>query len=112
MLMEKTKLPKHYKRTWLNEEGSGYIITEASVCKHWSSKGKGIDRFYIDADVEIKDCNRQINLEFYCNNKEQYEKRLVKLQLMIDQLEEVKAFMLANPVTHTQAEEDEEDDDS
>jgi hypothetical protein len=92
--MEKDELPKLYKRDWLNEdEGSAYIIIDASLAEDW----KTTDGRQLEASVQFKDCNRQIDLEFSPWKAEDNDKYLRKLQLIIDRLEELKAFMVANP---------------
>jgi hypothetical protein len=92
--MDKEKLPKLYKREWLNEdEGSAYFIIEAGVDEHW----KWEDAVTLDASLQIKDCNRQIELEFYAGDEEEYRKRINKINLLIGALEELRQFMLDNP---------------
>lgn len=91
--MAKKKLPSLYKRDFLNKDkGSAYIIIDASVEPHWNYE----DGTTLDAGVELKDCNRQISLEFYANNMKEYAKVMKKMDLLIGRLEELREFMRAN----------------
>lgn len=95
-LMAKEKLPKLFRRKWLNnDKGSAYIIVDASVEKHWDKKYPE-DRS-VDAGIEIKDCYKQSNLEFNYYDEQDYQRRLKKIRLYIETLEELEAFMKANP---------------
>lgn len=94
--MSRTKLPKLYKRTWLNSDrGTAYCVIEAEVEKVTYGKRKGGTDCC--ATFEIKDCNRQASIEFYYYNAKDYQKRLTKIRRLIDNLEELEAFMRANP---------------
>jgi hypothetical protein len=94
--MSKKKLPKLYRRKWLNtSQGSGYIIVEANVTKtDWGKRKGGTE---VDGSIEFKDCHRQINLEFYYHNQTTYNERLKKIAKLKDSIEALEAFMLANP---------------
>jgi acetone carboxylase gamma subunit len=93
--MAKTKLPKIYKRKWLNtDRGTAYVVIDAEVEKGY---GKYKNNLNVDAGLEIKDCNRQVHIEFYYHNERSYKQRLRKIRLFIDILLELEAFMKANP---------------
>lgn len=99
--MSKEKFPKLYKRKWLNnDKGSAYVIIDADVSGHWNEEKYPYDTT-LDAIIEIKDCNRQIVLEFYANDEKEYKKRLVKIQSLLDAIKELQQFMLDNP-PHTE----------
>jgi hypothetical protein len=96
--MAEKKLPKIYRRQWLNkDEGSGYIIIEAEVERHWNAE-KHPEARHLSANVEIKDCNRQINLDFWANDEKEYKQRLKKMRQLIETLEEFEKFLIENPV--------------
>lgn len=97
--MVKTKLPKLFSRKWLNnDEGTAYVVLYAEVeggyRKHKEDRS-------VNASVEIKDCNRQITLDFYYYCGKEYKKRLNKIRLLIETLEKLEAFMKANPPVFT-----------
>jgi hypothetical protein len=92
-MFDKTKLPKIYKRSFLNKEsGMAAIQLEAEVEQY---KEGGIRT--LSAYLTISDCNRQICLDFWANNKKHYKKRLRKLRKIRKMLNDLEAFMLANP---------------
>jgi hypothetical protein len=75
---------KLYKRQWLNEDkGSAYVVLEA---EHSSYGG-------VWASVEIKDCTRQVSLEFDYASEEERQRRLNKVDELIKTLYEMKAFI-------------------
>lgn len=91
---EKVELPSIYERKWLNDDkGSAYTVLEADVQKGYNYKG----RRTVDASLEIKDCNKQICLEFHYYNEEVYQQRLKKINDFINTLNKLKEFMVANP---------------
>lgn len=92
--MENEKKPKIYTRDWINaDNGSAYMIVQASVEDDWQYS----DGLEVDAAIEIKDCSRQINLDFNYGNQEEYNQRLDKLNLMVSRLQALKDFMVAHP---------------
>lgn len=93
--MSKKKLPSINHRVWLNnKEGSAYVYLHGRV-----DDGYGVyedDRTaYIT--LEIKDCNRQCQLEFWYDNKAEYKERLAKLKRLRDEIDALEKFMLDNP---------------
>lgn len=81
-------IEKLYKREWLNDdEGTAYIVLSGEKCD--TSK-------YIDASIEIKDCFKQINLDFDYHDEESKNKRITKIDSFIDYLQEVKGFIVRN----------------
>lgn len=107
--MKKPPLPKHFKRFFLNEdEGSAYIMINAELEETYSKNGKT----YLDARVEIKDCNRQCEIDFsvYGSKEGLYQERLTKLDNMISALTELLDFMVANPPNPPKSGEDEDHD--
>lgn len=91
---KKKDLPKIYERKWLNEnEGSAYSILEAKVQEGWNFK----DRVTVDASLQLKDCNRQIELEFQYWSEEDYQQRLRKVNDLLATVQKLKDFMVANP---------------
>jgi hypothetical protein len=102
--MSKSKFPKLYRRKWLNgDKGSAYIIVDASVEAIDYGKRKGGTE--VSASVDIKDCHRQCSLEFYYYNPKQYQQRLKKIRLYIQTLQDLEAFMVANPPQEAPAKE-------
>jgi hypothetical protein len=94
--MSKKKLPKLFRRKWLNKDkGSAYIIIDAEVEKQDWGKKKG--SLNVDASIEIKDCHRQSELEFHYYDEQQYKARLKKIKLFIESLQDLEKFMKANP---------------
>lgn len=85
-------MDKLYIRDWLNED-RGLALIEIAA-----NFGEEKNRDYIEADVTIGDCNRQINLEFWCDNEETYEKRLKKVRKLIFYLQQLEHFMVNNPI--------------
>lgn len=104
----KEKLPKIYKRIWLNsKKGTAYIVIDAEYCKAYSKKDHSL---HGEVYIAIKDCYRETRLEFDYWSMKEYKERLQKIQRLIDSLEEVKTFMIANPpVIINKKNEDEED---
>jgi hypothetical protein len=88
---------KIFRRIWLNKDrGSAYIMVTASKRSHtYTNKrtSKTTEEQWIDADVELKDCNRQINLEFYCGCEKTKKQRIKKLEILIKELSDLKAFI-------------------
>lgn len=92
--MPKEKLPKLYRRKWINKrKGTAYIVTSANMHSGWRDKTTR----HADAEIEIKDCFKQMTLEFYYNNEKQYKQRLKKIDLLTRELMVLKQFMLDNP---------------
>jgi hypothetical protein len=103
-LMSKKKLPKLYRRTWLNKgEGTAYIVIDAEVETIDYGKRKGGTE--VSATLDLKDCNRQICLEFWYNGQKEYKERLAKIALLKKQVDDLQNFMLANPPTEPPKEE-------
>jgi hypothetical protein len=74
-----------YKREWLNEdEGTAYIIVDAT---HYSN-GESLD-----INIEIKDCNRQINLDFWFNDEEERQVKLKKIDKLISIIQEARSVI-------------------
>lgn len=71
---------EYYRRRWLNKAG------HESTAFVYATLAKG----YLDGDVTISDCTRQITLSFYANNKEAYENGLEKLDRLIKTLVEFR----------------------
>lgn len=98
MAGKKTRQQKIYKRTWLNsDKGSAYIIVDCSV-HDWKDTKAGTKERWVQADIEIKDCNRQIGLEFSAYTESRRKQRIKKIERMIKELESVKAFLEAHEV--------------
>lgn len=98
--MSKKNLPKLFKRFWLNKShGSAYVMIDASIEASYS-KNTPNDRS-LNATVEIKDCNRQLELEFYAYNTAQHKTKLKKLRDLISGLQELEQFMVDNPPIKT-----------
>jgi hypothetical protein len=76
-----------YDRHWLtSKEGSGYVILNATQDEHWT---------YVD--VELKDCSRQISLDFGYDDDESYAERLEKIELLIAKLRRLQRWMANHP---------------
>lgn len=92
---DEVELAKLYKRLWLNEDtGSAYAIISATSEEHWKTK----DGRSLYVDLELKDCSRQICLEFSASTDEEYKAKLRKIDTLVAALHEMKAFMLEHPV--------------
>lgn len=92
--MKNEEYPKLFSREWLNkDDGGGYIIVEASNEPNYALK----DCRHLFATVEIKDCSRQVRLDFQAYEEKELQARIDKINLIINKFEELKAFMLANP---------------
>jgi hypothetical protein len=92
--MSKEKLPQLYRRKWINEgEGTAYIVTSAEMHTGFRDKKSR----YCDGEIEIKDCYKQMTLEFHYSTQKAYKKRLKKIDLIIKELALLKQFMLDNP---------------
>lgn len=80
---------KLFKRTWLNEDqGTAYVVIDAE--KSDNSK-------YVDVCFEIKDCSRQISLDFYYHDEEERQAKIAKVDRFIAHLNELKDFIVRNP---------------
>jgi hypothetical protein len=89
-LNERT-ISKYYFRDFINPgKGTAFIEVKSSLFKHdgWGSST-------ISSTVKIADCSRSIELEFYADTEERRDKRVRKVQMLIDQLERVKADLLS-----------------
>lgn len=93
--MSKKKLPSIYRRKWLNKkEGTAYINVQADV---EGGYGKDDKDTILSAYVEFKDCTRQCSLEFYAYDQQEFKERMAKLDLIINELNILREFMVANP---------------
>lgn len=93
--MAKEELPKIYERHWLNEDkGSAYIVIDGEVVEGYNK----VDT-WTELTVEIKDCRRQVQLEFCCftDDKPSHEISLKKMDDFIAQLQKARAFLADNP---------------
>lgn len=91
--MPKKKLPKLYKRKWLNEkQGTALIEVDFNV-EEQSSSGNLTNWGYI----VLKDCTRQCSLEFDYYDEAGYKQRLKKIRLLKALITEAEEFMVANP---------------
>jgi len=52
--------------------------------------------FGLSANVNITDCSRMVNLDFYSYEEKTIKKRLDKLQILIDELTKLKTFIVSN----------------
>ena len=50
----------------------------------------GENRPFLDADVTIRDCSRQIILEFSVHNEEDRKQRLMKMDTLIGELQKMR----------------------
>lgn len=90
--MSKRKEKKLYKRKWLNDtDGTAYIVIDMST----ETLTDGSTSLY--GVLEIKDCNRQAAIEFWCDGEKDFKLRLKKLARIRKAVNELEAFMLANP---------------
>jgi len=71
---------EYYRRRWLNKPGH-----ESTAFVYAT-----IDKGYLDGDITIADCTRQITLSFYANNKKAYKNNLKKLDRLIGTLVEFR----------------------
>lgn len=79
-----------YKREWLNDdEGTAYVVLNA----HKYSSGASID-----VDVEIKDCHRQINLDFWFGDEDERKTKLAKMDRLIALLSEAREIIAHHPL--------------
>jgi hypothetical protein len=79
-----------YKRQWLNEdEGTSYIVLDAQVY----SKGASVD-----VSIEIKDCNRQITLDFWFGDENERKTKLAKMDRLIEFLQESRNIIATQPL--------------
>lgn len=77
---------KYYFRDFINQgKGTAFIEVRTSYHPHG-----GWDNSSFSGSVKLADCSRSIELEFYCNNEERRQKRLHKLNMIIDQLTKVR----------------------
>jgi hypothetical protein len=84
---EKLKRPKdHYSRTFLNKKkGSAHTIVQGAF-EDWAFDGSAL----------IADCNRHATIEFFSYNVKDYDQSLVKLQLLIAELQKLEQYMTDN----------------
>jgi hypothetical protein len=79
-------LSKYYFRDFINPgKGTAFIEVKSSTYKH---DGWGASTF--SGTVKLADCSRSIELEFYADTEARRDKRVKKLQMIIDQLEALK----------------------
>ena len=80
------KSKKYQSRKFLNSKyGLAAIEVNCNVCD-WS----------MDVDVTLSDCNRNISLDFNVYREKDYNERIKKLSLIIDELLAVQSFMNDN----------------
>jgi hypothetical protein len=79
---------KLYYRNWLNPEGSAYLIVNAEAADNW-----------VYAELEIKDCTRQVSLDFGFSNKDAdgRQQRLDKIDHLVAQLNGLRAWIESQP---------------
>lgn len=79
-----------YKRQWLNEdEGTAYMVLNADVSPSGLS---------IDVDVELKDCSRQVNLDFWFSTEDERKLKLAKMDRLIALLQEGRDIIATHPL--------------
>lgn len=79
-----------YKREWLNEgEGTAYVVLNSTTY----SDGKSVD-----VDVEIKDCHRQVNLDFWFGDDDERKVKLAKMDRLLVILQEARSIIANHPL--------------
>jgi len=79
---------KYYSRDFLNK-GPGLAAIEINYVQEIGSN-------WVDSDIIISDCHKQISLELYSGTEEQYFNTLHKISTLIDSLMDFKVFLLSN----------------
>lgn len=78
------KAKQTYKREWLNDKaGRAYIITSTHV-----------DEEAVSASLELADCSRSIDLEFYAYDEKQIASRLRKIDRIRAGLDAIEDALL------------------
>ena len=83
----KFKKPKqHYKRQWLNKKkGAASMITNVDI-----------DRWGVNAWLELSDCNRKVTIDLDFYNAKSYDTKLDKLNLIVNQLLDMRDYLIDN----------------
>lgn len=76
---------RYHSRKFLNEK-QGMAAIEVVFERSSSS----IDGDYVDCNVKISDCNRQVTLELYGNSRKSIAASKKKLNLLIDELTKLR----------------------
>ena len=83
------------KRAWLNpldHWDSGSILLEMSSGTQDGDHNRG--QPYLNGELQIRDCYRQINLNFNCSSNKDCRARLYKVRLMREYLDALEAEVL------------------
>ncbi|UAV89730.1 hypothetical protein [Pseudomonas phage COT4] len=85
---------RHTEKRFLTEDAHE---TGSMVCTVETARVKDLDEWtvrhdpYISGDIQIRDCGgRPVNLDFDARGQKQFEKRLKKLDGMIEQLQRMR----------------------
>lgn len=86
-----------YSRKWINpKKGSAFVITEAYYYKKPYSYHSGRADVYpeFSGTITMKDCFKQIELEFACFNPRRVEQRLQKIKVLKESLDTMEQMLL------------------
>lgn len=83
-MQQTKKRVKLYKRKWLNPKDS----SDSGMVSYKVHHDEGSS--WISAELGLWDCNRKITLDFDCGNYEQAKNRAIKLDILIESLQEMK----------------------
>lgn len=73
-------------RTFLADRGE---YEQGTV--HWYVRASGTEEGpYISSELTIRDCHRQVNLNFYFDDKEGLKERLGKIEILRNQLDKME----------------------
>jgi hypothetical protein len=88
---------KHYKRGFLNRD-EGFAAFECNVTYEPEYRHNSVY-----ADFSLRDCNRQINLEFSCYDDNDYDKAVFKLNALMAELAEFKQCLAVAKAEYDEA---------
>jgi hypothetical protein len=86
--MSDSNKPAYYRREWLNAPNMGNAFVEASVDRFDSEYG------YASGDLCIKDCSRQINLDFPVSHRDNRENSLQKVAILLEVIGQFQMALL------------------
>lgn len=81
----------YFRREWLNTPGSGTAFIEAQIDKPYREDALG---WFEGGQLIIKDCNKQIKLDFPVSNVTARENSLQKIALLFEVLEQFQTNIL------------------
>lgn len=85
-----TELVKYGSKRFLSEED---VHSTGSICVYSCLEEGYENRSYHSAEIILKDCNKTISLEMSFSNESQYQERIKKVDILVDELLKFKEVL-------------------